>query len=207
MHDRTVIAKPNRDRKAERHEAIRQEILEAAWDAAHETSLAGLTLRDIAARVGMQQPSLYSHFASKHAIYDAMFEQAWRTLLDHVKTMAADLSAEPRARLTAMAESYFDFAVADLARHQLMDLNTIPGFHPSLQAYAPAVEVYGLLQQELRAMGITSDQDADIYTALLSGLINQQLANDPGGQRWRRLIPRVVGMFADALDLSTEVPY
>ena len=197
-----MIVKPNRDRKAERHEAIRQEILDAAWDAAHETSLAGLTLRDIATRVGMQQPSLYSHFASKHAIYDAMFEQAWRTLLDHVKTMAADLPAEPRARLTAVAEAYFDFSVADLARHQLMDLNTIPGFHPSPQAYAPAVEAYGLLQQELRGMGITSDQDADIYTALLSGLINQQLANDPGGQRWRRLIPRVIDMFADALDLE-----
>jgi len=36
-------------------------------------SIAGLTLRDIATRVGMQQPSLYSHFASKQAIYDAMF--------------------------------------------------------------------------------------------------------------------------------------
>jgi AcrR family transcriptional regulator len=51
----------------------------AAWDAAHENSLAGLTLRDIATRVGMRQPSLYSHFASKNAIYDGMFEQAWRT--------------------------------------------------------------------------------------------------------------------------------
>jgi hypothetical protein len=43
--------------------------------------------------------------------------------------------------------------------------------------------------------------DADIYTALLGGLVNQQLANDPGGQRWRRLIPRVIAMFADDLGL------
>jgi hypothetical protein len=57
------------------------------------------------------------------------------------------------------------------------------------------------MQQELRAIGITSDQDADICTALISGLISQQLANDPGGQRWRRLIPRVVSMFADDLGL------
>jgi AcrR family transcriptional regulator len=30
----------------------------------------------------MRQPSLYSHFASKNAIYDGMFEQAWPTFLD-----------------------------------------------------------------------------------------------------------------------------
>ena len=54
---------------------------------------------------------------------------------------------------------------------------------------------------QLRGMGVSNDEDADIYTALIGGLVNQQLANDPGGQRWRRLIPRVMSMFADDLDL------
>jgi AcrR family transcriptional regulator len=196
-----VIAQPKRDRQAERRAATRREILDAAWDAARETSLAGLTLRDIAVRVGMRQPSLYSHFPSKNAIYDAMFEQAWRAFLDHVKDTTADRPAEPRSRLTAIAERYFDFAVADLARHQLMDVSVIPGFRPSPQAYAPAVEAYGLLRDELRGMGITAGQDADIYTAIVAGLVMQQLANDPGGQRWRRLLPRVIAMFADDLGL------
>ena len=64
------------------------------------------------------------------------------------------------------------------------------------------MQAYELLLAELRGMGITSDQDADIYTAILGGLVSQQLANDPGGQRWRRLIPRVVDMFADAVGLE-----
>jgi AcrR family transcriptional regulator len=182
---------------------MRQEILAAAWDAAHESSLAGLTLRDIAARVGMQQPSLYSHFASKNAIYDAMFEQAWRTFLTLARDTVDDLPAEPRARLIAIAERYFDFSVADLARHQLMDVAVIPGFRPSPQAYAPALEVYGLMQEELSGLGITSGEDADLFTALIGGLVSQQLANDPGGQRWRRLIPRVISMFADDLGLPS----
>jgi hypothetical protein len=105
-----------------------------------------------------------------------------------------------------MAERYFDFAVADPARHQLMAVNIIPGFQPSPQAYAPAVEVYGLLLDELRGMGITTDQDADIFTAIIGGLVSQQLANDPGGQRWRRLIPRVIAMFADDLGISRPEP-
>ena len=196
-----MIVKPNRDRRTERHEAIRREILDAAWDAAHETSIAGLTLRDIATRVGMQQPSLYSHFSSKQAIYDAMFKQAWQAFLDDARNAVGDLPAGPRARLIAIAGHYFDFAVADLPRHQLMDVNVVPNFQPSPEAYAPAVEVYNLMLEQLRGMGITRDEDADIYTALIGGLVNQQLANDPGGQRWRRLIPRVMSMFADDLGL------
>ena len=199
-----MIVKPNRDRRSERHEAIRREILDAAWDAAHETSIAGLTLRDIANRVGMQQPSLYSHFASKQAIYDAMFRQAWQAYLDAVRSSIGGLPAGPRARLIAIAEHYFDFAVADLPRHQLMDINVVPNFQPSAEAYAPAVEVYGVMLGQLRDLGITADEDADIYTALLGGLVNQQLANDPGGQRWRRLIPRVMNMYAGDIGLPQE---
>jgi len=194
-----VIGRPNRDRKAERREATRKEILDAAWDAAHESSMPGLTLRDVADRVGMRQPSLYSHFDSKEAIYDAMFGQAWQAFLEYFKAM--ELPAEPRARLIAIAFGYFDFQVSDLARYQLMDVAVVPGFHPSPQAYAPAVEVYGLMLANLRTAGVSTDQDADIYTALVGGLVSQQLANDPGGQRWRRLIPRVINMFADGLGL------
>jgi AcrR family transcriptional regulator len=163
--------------------------------------VAGLTLRDIAVRVGMQQPSLYSHFAAKHAIYDAMFEQAWRDFLEQAYRERPGLPADPRARLTAIALNYFDYAVADLARHQLMDVNVIPGFRPTEQAYAPAQEAYALLLEELHGMGIAAQDTADIYTAIVGGLVNQQLANDPGGDRWRRLVPRVIGMFADDLGL------
>ena len=82
-----------------------------------------------------------------------------------------------------------------------MDVNVVPNFQPSPEAYAPAVQAYNLMLDQLRGMGITRDEDADVYTALIGGLVSQQLANDPGGQRWRRLIPRVISMFADDLGL------
>ena len=128
-----VVVLPKRNRLAERREATRLEILDAAWETARRDSLAGLTLREVAERVGMQPPSLYSHFASKNAIYDAMFEQAWRTLIEEIPGWIENLPTEPRARLIAGAELYFDFAVADLARHQLMDVKIIPNFEPCSQ--------------------------------------------------------------------------
>jgi len=201
-----VVVLPKRNRLAERREATRLEILDAAWETAHENGLAGLTLREVADRVGMQPPSLYSHFASKNAIYDAMYEQAWRTLLNEIPGWVEQLPAEPRARLIKDAELYFDFAVADLARHQLMDTRIIPNFEPSPQAYAASVEAYSTMGTYLP---ISDQDDIDIYTALIAGLGAQQLANDPGGQRWRRLIPRVINMFADNLGLpgsATSAP-
>jgi hypothetical protein len=92
--------------------------------------------------------------------------------------------------LTAMAEHYLDFAVTDLARHQLMDVNIIPGIHLRPLAHAPAVEVYGLLLDDLRSIGITTDQDADIYTytALIGGLVSSSPSSitDPMAPRKRR---------------------
>jgi AcrR family transcriptional regulator len=198
-----MVVLPKRNRLAERREATRLDILNAAWEVARQDSPAGLTLREVANRVGMQPPSLYSHFASKNAIYDAMFEQAWRTLLDQISGWVENMPSEPRARLIKGAELYFDFAVADLARHQLMDTKIIPNFEPSPQAYAASVEAYSTMGTYLP---LSDQDDIDVYTALISGLIAQQLANDPGGQRWRRLIPRVMSMFADDLGLPSIEP-
>src|SRR5215469_10679796 len=78
----TMVVLPNRDRKAERREATRREILDTAWEIARRDSLAAVTLREVAERIGMRSPSLYTHFDSKNAIYDAMFAQAWSELCE-----------------------------------------------------------------------------------------------------------------------------
>jgi AcrR family transcriptional regulator len=196
-----VLGKPNVSRIAKRREETRREIVEAAWATAREQGLGALTLREVAARVGMRTPSLYSHFDSKNAIYDAMYGQAWRDFLAVVDGRV--LPADPRAALTDIATTFFDFAVADLARHQLMNQRSVPGFEPSAENYAPAVEAIERLRRELTAIGISDPAGVDLFTALLGGLIDQQLANDPGGTRWRRLLGRVIGMYANEMRLPT----
>jgi AcrR family transcriptional regulator len=187
-----------------RREAAREAILEAAWAVAREHGLAALTLREVAARVGMRAPSLYSHFGSKNAIYDAMFAQAWGAY-ERVRD-ALELPAEPRAGLYVLARSFFDFAMADLARHQLMNVRTVPGFTPSAESYAPAVRVHDRLRAYLVSIGLPRDEDVDLCTALISGLIDQQWANDPGGDRWGRLLEPAIAMYADAVGLPKETP-
>src|SRR3954452_20012084 len=82
-----MVVEPMRDRRAERREATKAEILAAAWELVRAEGLAGLSLRDLARQVGMQARSLYSSFYSKHSIYDAMFLQGNLELLARSESM------------------------------------------------------------------------------------------------------------------------
>jgi AcrR family transcriptional regulator len=182
------------DQPSERHQATRSEILAAAWSLTDEKGLTGWSLRELAAGVGMRAPSLYVYFAAKNHIYDALFGESYRQLLE--LSRATPLPDEPRERLRAMAVMFFDFAAENPARLQLMFWRVIPGFEPSPDAYAPSLQVLCLGQKALAEIGITDPAALDIWTALLSGLITQQASNDPGGDRWRQLLDEAVDMFA-----------
>ena len=139
----------------------------------------------------MQPPSLYSHFASKNAIYDAMFEQAWRTVnRSRSPAGSSNLPAQPRASAGQSCR-----ALLRLRRRRPGSLSADGcADHPELRAQPAglrglACEAYSTMPSYLP---ISDQADIDVYTALIAGLIAQQLANDPGGQRWRRLIPRVI---------------
>jgi AcrR family transcriptional regulator len=198
-----VLDSPNVDRRTRRRDQTRREILDASWEVAREQGLTALTLRDVAERVGMRAPSLYSHFPSKHAIYDAMFGEAWTAYEDAVAPDREALDDDPRATAHVIARGFFDFAVADPARYQLMNQRVIPGFEPSPENYAPAVRMLELGHAVMAERGVADPDDFTILLALVGGLIDQQLANDPGGDRFSRLLPHAVDVWADGIGLPS----
>ena len=199
-----MLGTPTRDRQTERREATRAEILEAAWTLAQDKGLTELTLRDVALAIGMQAPSLYSYFPSKLAIYDAMFGQAWVQYSEALAEVELALPRSGRAAMKMVAHLFFDFAIASPARHQLMNERVISGFVPSPESYAPAVDVLERTRAHLRRYGVDNDGDVDLLIALIGGLINAQLANDPGGDRWERLLDKAIDMFADHVGLPRD---
>ncbi len=188
-----MLGEANGGRVSRRREATKAEILDAAWDMVGEQGLAALSLRDLAARVSMRAPSLYQYFGSKHAIYDAMFGQGAREALEEVDIGAFD--GGTATQLRASAHKMFEFVTSNPTRALLLFQRTIPGFEPSPESYAPAVALIERLQTFLAEHGITDPDAQDTWTALISGLANQQVANDPGGTRWARLIDRAVDMY------------
>lgn len=187
-----MVVEPIRDRRAERREATKAEIVEAAWGLVRAEGLAALNLRDLAAAVGMRSPSLYSYFDSKHAIYDAMFLQGNLELL--ARYGALPEYDDPVEDLRAGARLFVQFGIEDPARSQLLFMRTIPGFEPSEETYDVAVQIVELAQARMKRCGIPVEL-FDLWTALISGLVWQQISNDPGGDRWARWVDEVVDMF------------
>jgi AcrR family transcriptional regulator len=186
-----VLDIPTTDWRADRRQAAAEATVAAAWELARENGLAGLTLRDLARRLGTAAPSLYSYFDSKHALYDAMYADGWQTLL------ALELpqpGPDVRTSLRRTTNVYARWALEEPVRYQLPNQRTIPGFVPSPAAYAVAVQAYERLAVSLRALVEATQEDLDLLSAIVGGLINQQIADDPGGTRWVRLVD-------DALDL------
>jgi AcrR family transcriptional regulator len=195
------VVSPTRDRRAERREATRLEILDAAWDLVRAEGLAALTLRDLATRVGMQPPSLYSYFDSKHAIYDAMFLQGNLELLRRYQAM--DELDDPALSFRASARLFVGFTVEDPARAQLMFMRTIPGFEPSPETYAVAVQLVELAKERFATAGIKPGY-FDLWTGVISGLSFQQIANEPGTDRWIRLVDDAADMFLDYVNKTNK---
>lgn len=186
------------DRRTAKREAKRAQILAAAWELAHRDGIGAISLRELAAMVDLRQPSLYQYFESKDALYDAMFAEGNRALLEYTDIDVSGL--EPREAVARSAQLFIRFSTEDIARHQLLFQRPMPSFEPSPASYAIAVEFYERSRAGLAAAGVRDQDDMDVFTALVSGMAHQQVANDPGGDRWVRLAPRVVEMFFADLD-------
>jgi AcrR family transcriptional regulator len=160
-------------------------------------------MHDIATRIGMRQPSLYTYFSSKHAIYDAMFAQGWQAWLDRLNGL--DLPPDARGALRLSLGAFVEFGLEDSSRFQLMCERPIPGFLPSPAAYAPAVSRRWNRSRPCSfATALPRPKPPDVATALTTGLVSQQIANDPGGDRWAKLVNHVVDMFAGHLQHTQD---
>lgn len=189
-----MLVNPNIDRRSARREATKAEILAAAWELCEEHGLAGLSLRDLAKQVGMQAPSLYGYFDSKFAIYDAMFAQGCQEFLDEVPELVG--VTDFAVGIAAKWKFFVSFCVSKPVRYQLLFQRTIPGFAPSPESYAISVAGLEKSRDWFANVGITDPRILDMATAIGTGLTDQQISNDPGGDRWIRLIDDTAEMFA-----------
>lgn len=186
---------PRRDRRAERRQETIEEILATAWRLARVDGLAGLSLRELAREVGMRPQSLYSYFESKHAIYDAMYAQGCREFADG--QAGWELTGDLRADLGTIGRFFVRFCTDDPVRYQLMFQRTVPGFEPTAESFAISAESLGKIVSHLAALGITDSRDIDLFTAIGTGIVDQQISNDPGGDRWVRLLDDAIDMYVD----------
>ena len=179
----------------QRREARVAEIVSAAWQLARAQGVGAVSLHALARSVGIRQPSLYVYFDSKHALYDAMFADGNRQLLERLDGVR--LPRDPRAAVKTFMRAFVEFAVEDPARCALLLQRPIPGFHPSEGSFRYAQTVLTRAIELLRAAGLHNQGDVDCFVAMVAGLIDAQISNDPGGDRWTRHLDRLADMYLD----------
>ena len=180
---------------ADRRQAKVATIVAAAWGLARMNGIGAVSLRALAREVGMRQPSLYEYFDSKHALYDAMFADGNRQLLERLEALPPD--QDPRRALKTFMRTLADFALEDDARHALLFQRPIPGYEPGPEAYPDAERVLGRAVELMAAAGVDDPGDVDCIVAVVGGLIDAQTSNDPGGDRWVRHLDRLIDLHLD----------
>src|SRR5881397_4186542 len=84
------------DRRQRRRQETIEEVLDIAVEIMTEQGVAGLSIGEVARRMGIRPPSLYVYFPSKEAIYDALFARGAREIGELVATNSARVLAEAR---------------------------------------------------------------------------------------------------------------
>ena len=187
----------------------RQQTIEEALDAAvaimEEVGVGGLSMSEIARRLGMRQPSLYKYFPSLHAVYDALFA---RGLEGSGTAVQAAIEEGPRgvAAIRAAGRALVRWAVENPALAQLLYWRPVPGFTPTAATFAPSVRQMDRLRAAFVAAvqagmlhpDAASDEAPRLFTIVLSGLISQQMANEPG-------VGYHTGMFTSLTDAALDM--
>jgi AcrR family transcriptional regulator len=202
-------AAPRIDRRTRRRQETIEEILTIAVEVMEESGGNGLSLSEVARRLGVQPPSLYKYFDSLHAVYDAIFE---RGATEHTEVMRTAMS-NARPGLTALAaglDAAGRWSLENKAVAQLLFFRPVPNFEPSEAAFEPSKEMLALHRRALadavaaHELGPAADSDEAVYfvSILVSGTLGQSIANDPdkpwGEGRFSPLFPKLFDLLPAA---------
>src|SRR5215470_457082 len=127
------------DRRHRRRQETIEEVLDIAVEIMAEQGVAGLSIGELARRMGIRPPSLYVYFESKNALYDALFERGARSVLATMERAMASPTPGTTLEdiLLARGEAFVRWTIENAAYSQLLFWRPVPGFQPSLEAYEP----------------------------------------------------------------------
>jgi AcrR family transcriptional regulator len=154
--------------RADRHQLIVQSARELAenegWDA--------VTTRRLAERIEYSQPVLYSHFANKDAIVEAVALEGFAELAEAMNSSRA-ATKNPRDAFAAVTRAYVAFAEANPALYLAMF--TMSTELPFARPDAPASLKAGFGEIQSALAPLAGDRDAGTFTEVgwsaLHGLI------------------------------------
>ena len=178
----------------------RDQILAAAFARFQRNGLEAVSMRTIAADVGMSPMGLYRHYADRDALVEAMVHECLAAFARALRRAPVRGGASPRLR--HLMRAYLDFALTERAMYDLLFRATRPSTDPFLDEYkAGRSESFEMLRSAVSDVlsegggGTGNAVDAAISIwAQAHGLVSLFLAGRFGGGEplFRRLYLRCV---------------
>ena len=136
-------------------------LIDAAVELIEEKGIAGLTLREVARRVGVTHAAPYRHFKDKSALVAAVAEEGFRRITDRI--------ARDSASLPDCGRIYLEFAVAHPEHFRVMfGSAALRARTASLnEAYEQLMEQLRLAVRRAESSSIVAAGDIDARTRLL----------------------------------------
>lgn len=198
-----------KDRRARRRQETIDEILDIAAEVMAEEGVNGLSLAEVARRLGVQPPSLYKYFPSLMAVYDALYLRGSR---EHLAVLKAGMAqAEPGLEaLISGLEASGRWALEHRATSELLFWRPVPSFEPSEEAFAVSKEMVDVQRAALSdavdagQLGpeAKSEDAIDLVSTLIVGVLSQAIANEPnrawGEGRFTRQFERIMRLLPAA---------
>ncbi len=166
-------------RVAVRRARVEREILDAAWAVMAREGVAALSVREVARAVGIRQQSLTYYFPTKQALLDALFADGFADLRARFDQLTA--ASHPVQGVVDVALAFVHHLVARPAAYHLMLQGTVPGFEPTEESHAVALAVLDELVNRMAAASVTDPADIALVRSVMSGIVAEQVANDPHG--------------------------
>lgn len=152
----TADADKKARRRENRAEAVRSEIKQAAWVQVASRGAASLSLRAVAASLGLSAPALYRYYASRDRLVTALVIDAYESLALAQAAALAPLAGSPwEELLRALGRAYRAWAFDRPAAFYMIFGAPVPGYVQPLAETAPAAA--GSMSVLIRVLGLARD--------------------------------------------------
>ncbi|RGE21419.1 TetR/AcrR family transcriptional regulator [Leucobacter sp. wl10] len=156
------------------HGNLRQAVLDEAATVVRDRGAAELSLREVAATIGVTHAAPRRYFPGRQELLDALAAEGFARLGNRLRD-AVDVSPDYPTQVQAVATAYLDFATSEANLVELMFANKHGAYGEAVSrsaevAFAPMLDMF----QRARFEGLLADRSPErlslIFLATLQGL-------------------------------------